>query len=92
MTLGWYVLRINSGGMPTQSGHFIKFAPAGTPDLICCSPSGKFVGIEVKVPGNKPTEPQKETLQKITQMNGVGLWASSLEEVLADLKLVGLLS
>mgnify|MGYP001590960628 CR=1 FL=1 len=96
----WFVLRINSGMISSDYWHkgkgrivksLIRLAPPGTPDILACSPGGKFIGIEVKKPGKEPTELQHKTLEKICDLGGIGLWATSLKEVIDDLKSVGLL-
>lgn len=98
-SLGWYVLRVNSGGKlsnyTTKDGrskkYMIRMAPAGTPDLIMCSKEGRFIGVEVKRPGGKPTDKQTETLHRINELGGIGILAESLDEVLEDLRDVGLI-
>ena len=35
------------------------YARAGVPDILCCSNQGKFIGIEVKRPGEKPKPSNK---------------------------------
>jgi Holliday junction resolvase len=85
---GWYLIRVNSGAQFVESKgkkRMIRLAPAGTPDIIACSPEGRFYGIEVKRPGNKPTQLQKETLQRITATGGVGMWVTSVDELIEDI-------
>jgi len=53
---------------------------AGEPDLICCF-LGLYVGIEVKVPGEKPTDLQVEKLEDIYNAKGIAMYATSVEEV-----------
>jgi len=93
---GWYALRINSGAQFKENSkgkkYMIRLAPPGTPDIIACTPKGRFIGIEVKRPGNKPTKLQRETLQRITDCGGVGMWVRSLEELISDLESVGILT
>ena len=52
---------------------------AGVPDIVGCF-NGKFIAIEVKVPGNKPTEIQKHTIEKIRMAGGITGVAHSKEE------------
>jgi hypothetical protein len=52
---------------------------AGLPDLICCI-HGLFIGIEVKQPGNNPTERQKFVHSLIRRSGGVVIVAHSVEE------------
>ena len=41
-----------------------EYSEQGTPDLLCTF-DGMFVGIEVKVNGNKPTKLQQEQLDRL---------------------------
>lgn len=52
----------------------------GTPDLLCCV-CGCFVGIEVKRPGGKPTPEQLAELERIEHAGGLGIVATSVEDV-----------
>lgn len=53
---------------------------AGTLDIVCCYKSS-FIAIEVKLPGQKPTELQKYNIREIQKAEGVALVAISLEDV-----------
>lgn len=61
------------------------YARAGVPDIICCSNQGKFIGIEVKRPGQKPRAIQKAFLDSINQIGGVGFYATSVNDVIKEL-------
>lgn len=74
---GAYVEKIWGGG----------FQSAGIPDIIACY-KGRFLGIEVKVGNNKPSEIQLVKLKRINDADGVGVVVWSLEEVK---ELIGLL-
>lgn len=54
--------------MPVASG----FGNAGVPDILACC-NGRFVGIECKAKGGKPTALQLSNLKKIEQAGGVAL-------------------
>ncbi len=60
---------------PVQMGMGIS-----TLDILCCL-KGKFVGIEVKVPGGKPTARQLATIKSIRDAGGIAFWSDSLEHV-----------
>lgn len=68
---GAYVEKIWGGG----------FQAAGIPDLIACY-KGRFLGIEVKLDYNKPSEIQKAKLKLINKSGGVGIVAYSLSDVI----------
>ena len=48
------------------------YAVQGVPDIICCI-KGRFVGIECKANGNKPTALQEREITKIREAWGVAL-------------------
>jgi Holliday junction resolvase len=87
---GAWAIRINSGGKSVENAkgqkHFIRMAPAGTPDIIACWPGGLMMGIECKVPGNEPTDIQAATLQQIRDIGGLAVVAYSSDDVEAALK------
>lgn len=58
---------------------------AGIPDVIACF-KGRFVGLEVKRPGNKPTLLQKVTLDLINKAGGTGAVVYSLEDAIRILE------
>lgn len=70
-TKGAYVEKIWGGG----------FQSTGIPDLICCY-KGQFIGIEVKVDKNKPSDIQLAKLSMINDAGGIGVCVWSLEEVI----------
>ena len=60
-----------------------------TLDILCCI-KGKFVAIEAKVPGNKPTARQRQTIMAIEAAGGIAFWADSLDMVKSELKARGI--
>ena len=58
----------------------------GIADIIGVSPDGRFIAIELKAPGNKPTQEQHEFLENIRRNGGIAFWADSVEDVVAGLK------
>jgi Holliday junction resolvase len=54
--------------MPAANG----YGKAGVPDIICCY-MGKFVAIECKAKGGKPTALQVRELERIRTANGVAI-------------------
>lgn len=67
--------RLGKGGRP----QLIGAAPKGWPDIIGWLPGdGRFLGIEVKRPGEEPTPDQLAVLMRINADGGVGFWTSDL--------------
>lgn len=63
-----------------------QVAVRGTPDIIGCY-QGKFFAWELKVLGNKPTQLQQFTLDKITQASGIArtVYPETLDECMEEL-------
>lgn len=57
-----------------------RFTLKGTADIIGMW-KGKFLAIEVKKPGGRPTTEQKAFVKKIISMGGVAFFAFNLEDV-----------
>ena len=68
------------------------YARAGVPDILACSNQGRFIGIEVKRPGEKPKPIQQAFLNAINQLNGVAFSAVSSEDVHRELVKRGILN
>lgn len=57
----------------------------GVPDILGCY-KGHFIAVEVKRPGNKPTELQQAHIDGINQKQGYAIVAYSVDEVETMLK------
>lgn len=60
--LGMYIFFPATGG----------FGRSGIPDIVCCY-KGKFIGIECKAYGNKPTALQQSNLEEIVNNGGIAI-------------------
>lgn len=58
---------------------------SGVPDVICCV-NGKFVALEIKLPGKKATELQNYKISEIQKAGGIAQVVTSLEEAKEILK------
>lgn len=56
-----------------------------TLDELCCI-KGRFVGIEVKAPGNIPTPRQRLTMNEIERAGGIAVWGDSYETIVEQLR------
>lgn len=72
-----WVFNVHGGDSPFQE--------VGVPDLLCCW-QGRFVGLEVKLPGEKPSRRQEVVLERIRKAGGIAAVVSSVAEVEALLK------
>ena len=65
--------------------HGSSFGPKGFPDLFGILPGafdqGRFLGIEIKKPGKKPTVLQMTILKRISDHGGFALWTDNLAKV-----------
>ena len=52
----------------------------GMADIICCF-HGRFLALEVKIPGNNPTPLQKRFMDKITLAHGISAVVYNVAEV-----------
>ena len=48
------------------------YGRSGVPDIVCCW-KGRFIGIECKANGGKPTALQMKNLTEIVEQNGIAL-------------------
>lgn len=89
--VGW-AARMNTGGMEQTDANgktrYIAFAFKGCSDILGQLKDGRFLAIEVKRPGNKPTAEQTAFLETVARYKGVAFVARSVEDV--DVYLKGL--
>lgn len=83
---GYLAWRVNSGAATaTHKGktRFVKFnSMPGCSDIIGVSPAGRFIAVEVKRPGNKPTDKQVSFLAAVADHGGIALWVTSADGLL----------
>jgi hypothetical protein len=51
----------------------VKFGKKGASDIIGCLPDGRFLAVEAKAPGKKPTKAQREYLERVAADGGLAL-------------------
>lgn len=78
--------RQNTGGLTTTDAdgdeRYIPMGIPGQSDIIGILPgSGRFLAIEVKMPGNRPTHDQWQYILTIQRNGGVAFWVDCLEAV-----------
>jgi hypothetical protein len=57
-----------------------SFQEVGIPDILCCY-RGRFLGLEAKMPGGKPTAKQKAILNEIVDCGGYSVVFTTVGEV-----------
>lgn len=83
--------RNNSGVNFLQNGQgkfrAIRIGLPGSSDILGVMPDGRFLAIEVKRPGKKPTPEQEAFLHEIASRGGVAFVACSIDEVIHTMNL-----
>lgn len=89
--VGVVVIRVNSGAAPGQGGRrYVRFTDTpGVSDLIGLLPDGLFLAIELKRPGERPTEHQRKFLDAVSGSGGLAFVAHSVADVEAALRAEG---
>jgi len=71
---------------------FLSFGLVGSSDLVAVTPNGgKFVGIEMKKPGEKQESAQIAFEGAVKAHNGIYIVATSVDEALSKLRAAGAL-
>ena len=77
---GFIVTRVNSGRVRARHG-WVQLAPEGTADLICCCPNGRYMAVELKLPGKNRTTVQEQFGLSIAKRGGLSLVISRIESL-----------
>ncbi len=89
---GIFHWRANAAAVPLKGGGFRRFVGLrGVSDILGVLPGGRMLAVECKRPGCKPSSDQDQFLDNVTKLGGVGIWVSSVSELEADLKELGVL-
>lgn len=84
----YVIFKHHSTGSTVKGGKavFFRNGDRGISDLIACSPTGKFVAIEVKRKGGVVSDDQFAFIKNVTLNKGIALVAYSLDDVVAQIK------
>jgi hypothetical protein len=83
---GVFAWRNNSGAFVLGDGKGRRFFRAGLPgsaDILGVLPGGRFLAVEVKRPGGKPTPPQRAFLAAVEAAGGVSTVIRDVAELVA---------
>jgi hypothetical protein len=86
----WFVWRNNSGMIAVGEGKYrrmVKMGLAGLPDVFAIK-DGILACVEVKRPGNKPTDLQKQRLEQLEEHGAWTLVAYSVDDVEKKFKII----
>lgn len=85
---GFLVVKHNNGAHKVKGGYIrSRKADNGIPDIIGMTPSGRFIGVEVKKPGGKPSDAQKAIVERINASGGIACIVESLGQLIQNLKI-----
>lgn len=70
---------------------FVRYSEPGQSDVWGILSDGRHLEVEVKRPGDKPTEAQFLWLTTVVAAGGVGIWCDSPEMLIEKLKAEGLI-
>lgn len=88
--LGHRLFRNNVGALKDARGRLVRFGlGVGTSDLIGFTSTGRFLAIEVKRPGENPTDAQCAFIWGVNKFGGIAFTAHSADEAI---KLIGILA
>lgn len=82
---GFIPIRTNSGLIILDSGsrrRAIRMASPGVPDIIACSPDGRFIAIECKTDNGRLTQAQKDFLERLKRTGAVAAVVRCIDELL----------
>jgi len=79
-TIAW-AIRMNVGAATDSTGRLVRFGFPGLSDIIGQLSDGRFLAIEVKMPGKKPTDHQQNFLTRVEKYNGVAYTVHSVDEL-----------
>ena len=86
------LIHVDAGGAGFRRGQAAgagghSETPIGFPDLLgVIPPQGRAIFIEVKAPGNKPSEAQTRMLDMLRLKGAIAFWADSAESALQQFR------
>jgi hypothetical protein len=75
----------NSGKVKVRGG-WMQLAPNGTSDILGLVRGGRFVALEVKLPGEKPTAEQLAFGARVVELGGFFAVVTSVDEAVAAVR------
>lgn len=82
---GVFAWRNNSGAVTAAhkgKRRFVRFGGApGASDILGVLPDGRFLAVECKRPGNRPTAEQQSFLDAVSRLGGAAVWVTSVAEL-----------
>ena len=79
---GCFAVNHTVGDFYTKYGGRVKVGTPGEADIWGCTPTGRALFIEVKLPGEKPRQNQKDFIDAMLRQGAIAGVAHSVEEAL----------
>jgi hypothetical protein len=83
---GAYVWRNNTGALRDKTNRPVFFGKVGSSDIVGLLPGGRFIAVECKAPGGRPSGRQLQFLNEIERMGGLAVIARSVEDLEKSLR------
>ena len=83
--MGGVAIKFNNVGIRKLDGSYIPPRQKGIADILACY-KGKFIAIEVKSAGKKPTEEQNKFLYEVLEAHGRSCWVDNIDDFLKFFK------
>lgn len=87
-SIGAFVWRSNTGSAMFGK-RFVRFGQPGVADVIGVLPGGRFLAVETKREGGKPSDAQVLFANEVAARHGFWICAHSVEELIEELRKVG---
>lgn len=87
---GYVAIRSNAGliVIPTDRGkkRAVRLSPQGTPDIVACSPRGRFIAVECKTERGKVSSEQSVFLERLKERGAFVFVVRSVDELDLQIK------
>ena len=74
-----FVHTTTTGNLPVKGGYRIKVGYPGMGDIVGMLKDGRFLNVETKQPGEKPTPEQYEFISLIADYGGVAFYVDGID-------------
>lgn len=78
--MGCRAYRRNVGVMK-KGDSFVRFNRVGMSDVWAIAPNGRHIEIELKSPGEKPSDEQRNWLLEVAAANALAFWSDDIDDL-----------
>lgn len=76
-----YLVQRNNTGIIFINNRAIRMGTPGSPDIVGCTPTGRFIGIECKSDRDRLSDKQLSMKKEIENRNGIYLIIKSIDDL-----------